>query len=137
MCAGQQVDSHEYIWADWKGSDDSDKVKKEHEVEQLSNFIETISNEKIETLLEMGCGKSYLTETLLNHNKNCLYIGIDMKENLIKKTNSINNKDNFYVLYSIVTLNNFQKFYDEKIKEILISKKKKEKNIFLFCLHSC
>ena len=113
------------------------KVKKEHEVEQLSNFIETISNEKIETLLEMGCGKSYLTETLLNHNKNCLYIGIDMKENLIKKTNSINNKDNFYVLYSIVTLNNFQKFYDEKIKEILISKKKKEKNIFLFGLHSC
>ena len=40
------------------------KVKKEHEVEQLSNFIETISNEKIETLLEMGCGKSYLTELI-------------------------------------------------------------------------
>ena len=42
------------------------KVKKEHEVEQLSNFIEKITpNEKIETLLEMGCGKSYLTETIL------------------------------------------------------------------------
>ena len=114
------------------------KVKKEHEVEQLSNFIDKISpKEKIETLLEMGCGKSYLTETILSHNKNCLYIGIDMKENLIKKSNSNNNKENFFVLYSIVTANNFQKFYDEKIKEILISKNKTENNIFLLGLHSC
>ena len=51
------------------------KKKKEHEVRQLSNFIHGIfSKTKLETMLEIGCGKSYLTESLLKDNPNLIKI---------------------------------------------------------------
>lgn len=114
------------------------KKKKDHEVRQLSNFIHSIfSKTKLETMLEMGCGKSYLTESLLKDNPNCLYIGIDMKEKLIEKSQQINSNQNVIVLTGIVTANNFDDFYIKNIKQHIKEHKKAEKNIFLFGLHSC
>ena len=114
------------------------KKKKDHEVRQLSNFIHGIfSKTKLETMLEMGCGKSYLTESLLKDNPNCLYIGIDMKEKLIEKSQQINSNQNVIVLSGIVTANNFDEFYLQNIKQHIKEHKKAEKNIFLFGLHSC
>ena len=114
------------------------KKKKEHEVRQLSNFIHGIfSKTKLETMLEIGCGKSYLTESLLKDNPNCLYIGIDMKEKLIEKSQQIYSNQNVIVLSGIVTANNFDEFYIKNIKQHIKEHKKAEKNIFLFGLHSC
>ena len=114
------------------------KKKKEHEARQLSNFIHGIfSKTKLETMLEIGCGKSYLTESLLKDNPNCLYIGIDMKEKLIEKSQQIYSNQNVIVLSGIVTANNFDEFYIKNIKQHIKEHKKAEKNIFLFGLHSC
>ena len=114
------------------------KKKKDHEVRQLSNFIHGIfSKTKLETMLEIGCGKSYLTESLLKDNPNCLYIGIDMKEKLIEKSQQIYSNQNVIVLSGIVTANNFDEFYIKNIKQHIKEHKKAEKNIFLFGLHSC
>lgn len=114
------------------------KKKKEHEVRQLSNFIHGIfSKTKLETMLEIGCGKSYLTESLLKDNPNCLYIGIDMKEKLIEKSQQIYSNQNVIVLSGIVTANNFDEFYIKNIKQHIKEHKKAEKNIFIFGLHSC
>ena len=88
-------------------------------------------------MLEMGCGKSYLTESLLKDNPNCLYIGIDMKEKLIEKSQQIYSNQNVIVLSGIVTANNFDEFYIKNIKQHIKEHKKAEKNIFLFGLHSC
>lgn len=114
------------------------KKKKEHEVTQLAGFINSIFKKtKMETMLEMGCGKSYLTNTLLKENPNCLYIGIDMKEKLVEKTSKFNDNENVIVLYGKVTASNFKEYYTNNIKQKLVNHKKSEKNIFLFGLHSC
>lgn len=114
------------------------KKKKEHEVTQLAGFINSIFKKtKMETMLEMGCGKSYLTNSLLKENPNCLYIGIDMKEKLVEKTSKFNDKENVIVLYGKVTASNFNEYYKNNIRQQLAHHKKSEKNIFLFGLHSC
>jgi hypothetical protein len=113
------------------------KKKKNHEVDKLSKFIkEIIQGEEVNNLLEMGCGKSYMTDHIMNNDKT-LYIGIDMKEDLVEKTNKMFNQDNCHIIYANVTAQNFQQIYDERIKDLIKSKGNDENNIFLFGLHSC
>ena len=124
--------------------DNKDKIyknKKEHEVKKLSEFIksyQSISNCKI--LFEIGCGKSYLTDALLStdNNNNLLYIGVDMNKNVIDRAKQIyKNYKNVYLLNSFIKFDNFDKFYNNNIKNILIENNKLNQNMFLFGLHSC
>ena len=41
------------------------KIKKEHEIKRLSEFINKALTKDTEALFEFGCGKSYLTDALL------------------------------------------------------------------------
>ena len=113
------------------------KIKKNHEVKKLSEFIIS-TNQKSETFLEMGCGKSYLTDALIKSEKNILYIGIDMNINVITKAKKTYKKNkNIYLLDGFITSENFEEFYSNMVKSILSQNKKLAKNIFLFGLHSC
>ena len=116
------------------------KIKKEHEVKQLSDFIkksQSISYSEI--LFEIGCGKSYLTDALLSKDNNGLiYIGVDMKKNVIERAKQIYKKyKNVYLINSFIQFDNFDEFYQNSMKNILIENNKLNKNIFLFGLHSC
>ena len=111
--------------------------KKEHEVSTFTSFLSTI-NISYNSIIEIGCGKAYLTPSLLNTNKDCLYIGIDMKEHLIKKQpKHIHKNKNAYVLYGNITSLNFNSFYTEHIHPIMQSHNKPETNTFLLGLHCC
>ena len=115
--------------------------KKEHEVKKLSNFIKKCQDiSYCEILLEIGCGKSYLTDALLTteNNNKLLYIGVDMNKNVIDKSKEIyKNNKNVYLLNSFINFNDFESFYNGEIKKILTENNKMNKNIFLFGLHSC
>jgi hypothetical protein len=116
------------------------KIKKEHEVKQLSDFIkksQSISYSEI--LFEIGCGKSYLTDALLSKDNNGLiYIGVDMKKNVIERAKQIYKKyKNVYLINSFIDFEQFDEFYVKHVKNILISNNKLNKNIFLFGLHNC
>ena len=117
------------------------KEKKEHEVKRLSNFIKKCQDISFsEILLEIGCGKSYLTDALLTteNNNKLLYIGVDMNKKVIDKSKEIyKNNKNVYLLNSYINFNDFDEFYENKLKSILIENNKINKNIFLFGLHSC
>ena len=117
------------------------KEKKEHEVKRLSNFIKKCQDISYsEILLEIGCGKSYLTDALLTteNNNKLLYIGVDMNKKVIDKSKEIyKNNKNVYLLNSYINFNDFDEFYENKLKSILIENNKINKNIFLFGLHSC
>lgn len=117
------------------------KEKKEHEVKRLSNFIKKCKDISYsEILLEIGCGKSYLTDALLTteNNNKLLYIGVDMNKKVIDKSKEIyKNNKNVYLLNSYINFNDFDEFYENKLKSILIENNKINKNIFLFGLHSC
>lgn len=64
--------------------------KKSYEVMVLSEYMNSlITNEGIFNLIEMGCGKSYLNDYILNNDK-IVYIGIDKKDDLIEKMNKKN-----------------------------------------------
>ena len=86
------------------------------------------STYKLEVFFEMGCGNLYLTESVLSETEgNVLYIGIDMKENLIEKKKKIflqKEKENIYVLSKVVNAKNFSQFYQEKIIPILKAQNK-------------
>ena len=116
------------------------KIKKEHEVKQLSDFIKkSQSLSYSEILFEIGCGKSYLTDALLSgENNNLTYIGVDMKKNVIEKAKQTYKKyKNVYLINSFINFDNFNEFYEKNIRNILIENNKLNKNIFLFGLHSC
>ena len=116
------------------------KIKKEHEVKQLSDFIKkSQSLSYSEILFEIGCGKSYLTDALLSgENNNLTYIGVDMKKNVIEKAKQTYKKyKNVYLINSFINFENFSEFYEKNIRNILIENNKLNKNIFLFGLHSC
>ena len=50
------------------------KIKKEHEIKRLSEFINKALTKDTEALFEFGCGKSYLTDALLStENNNLIY----------------------------------------------------------------
>ena len=111
--------------------------KKNYEVSAFTSFLSSI-NISCSTIIEMGCGKAYLTPSLLNTNKDCLYIGIDMKEHLItKQPKHIHNNKNAYVLYGNITSLNFNSFYNEHIHPIVQLHNKNETNMFLIGLHCC
>lgn len=122
-----------------KSKKTSYKQKKAHEVDKLSRFIQLIGNkEKTEVYLEMGCGKSYLIDNLMINNNDSLYIGIDMKEDLIANSTKQNlTKDNVIVLSSMITVSNFDKFFTDTICSSIKSKNKQLDHILLFGLHSC
>ena len=66
------------------------KEKKEHEVKRLSNFIKKCQDISFsEILVEIGCGKSYLTDALLTteNNNKLLYIGVDMNKKVFMRIN--------------------------------------------------
>ena len=111
--------------------------KKEHEVSTFTSFLSTL-NISYNSIIEIGCGKAYLTPSLLNTNKDCVYIGIDMKEHLIKKQpKHIHKNKNAYVLYGNITSLNFNSFYTEHIHPIMQLHNKPETNTFLLGLHCC
>ena len=112
-------------------------LKKEHEVSTFTSFLSTISI-SYDAIVEIGCGKAYLTPSLLSANKQCLYIGIDMKEHLItKQPKHIQKNKNAYVLYGNITSLNFDSFYNEHIHPIMQTHNKNEMNMFLIGLHCC
>ena len=116
------------------------KIKKEHEVKKLSDFIrQSQSLSYSEILFEIGCGKSYLTDALLSgDNNNLTYIGVDMKENVIEKAKKTYKKyKNVHLINSFINFDYFSEFYEKNIKNILIENDKLNKNMFLFGLHSC
>ena len=117
------------------------KNKKEHEVEKLSDFINSSqSNSHCEVLLEIGCGKSYLTDALLSTNNanNLIYIGVDMNKNVIDRAKQIYKKyKNVYLLNDFIKFDSFDEFYENNVKEILKENNKSDEKIFLFGLHSC
>ena len=116
------------------------KAKKEHEVKKLSEFIkntQTLPYSQI--LFEIGCGKSYLTDALLStKDNNFFYIGVDMKKIVIEKSKQkYKNNKNVYLLNSFINFDNFNEFYENQLKPILLENNQLNKNIFLFGLHSC
>jgi hypothetical protein len=119
----------------------------------LANYmIEKIASKSINVAIEMGCGKSYLTERLFECNKDLIYVGIDKQKDLIsnsdlnqqnKKNKKAKNKNkreiiiknkkainvieqdsirDRSILYDLNIDNNFNSFYEETIKKDLLSK---------------
>lgn len=117
------------------------KYKKEHEVKKLSDFIKSSqSNSHCNVLLEIGCGKSYLTDALLSTNNanNLIYIGVDMNKNVIDRAKQIYKKyKNVYLLNDFIKFDSFDEFYENNVKGILKENNKSDEKIFLFGLHSC
>ena len=115
------------------------KIKKEHEIKRLSDFINKAITKDDEILFEFGCGKSYLTDALLStENKNLIYIGVDMNKKVIDTAKKTYEKyKNVYLINSFIDFEQFDEFYEKHIKDILISNNKLNKNIFLFGLHNC
>lgn len=96
------------------------KNKKSYEVDVLSRYMIDIFNENgIKNLIEMGCGKSYLTNNILI-NEDMVYFGIDKKDHLIEKS-ELKSKKNIFLINEIVDYENFDKIYKEQIKENLIA----------------
>jgi hypothetical protein len=117
------------------------KQKKEHEVQKLSDFIKSSQSiSHCDVLFEMGCGMSFLTDALLstNNSNDLLYIGVDMNKKLIENAKKKYQKyKNVFFLDSLINFDNFNEFYENHMKNILIENNKLNKNIFLFGLHSC
>jgi hypothetical protein len=108
------------------------KVKKSYEIEVLSNYIgDILETEKVNNIIEMGCGKSYLTDNILL-NDNMVYIGIDKKDHLIEQTKKLNSSDNAVVINYELTVENFPNLYNSEISKYI-----KNEGIMLFGLHSC
>jgi len=109
------------------------KKKKSYEVENLSHFmIKKLEKNDIKSILELGCGKSYLTNNILIKNEDIIYVGIDKKEELIKQPLIKKNK-NIILMNYFIEHYNFKKFYEENLKDYI---RTDNKNL-LFGLHSC
>jgi hypothetical protein len=112
------------------------KSKKNYEVEKLSQYmLDIIEKENLKNLIEMGCGKSYLTDSILLSD-DMVYIGLDRKDDLIDKSTKSNKKKNLFVLNHDITLENFSEIFEKEI-ESKLNKSIDEKKIMLFGLHSC
>jgi hypothetical protein len=102
------------------------KIKKSYEVDVLSRYMIDIFREnRIKNVIEMGCGKSYLTNNILI-NEDMVYFGIDKKEHLIVKSEH-KAKKNIFLINEIVDFENFDAIYQNQIKENLIASVSKEK----------
>ena len=134
------------------------KNKKCYEVDVLSRYMINIFNKNnIKNLIELGCGKSYLTNNILIQ-EDMVYIGIDKQDHLIQKSEKLNTKNNIFLINEIVDFENFNRIFLSQIKENLFTEKFQEKfkndkislmelnefkdkpfneNIMLFGLHSC
>ena len=137
-------DYNEIIEGHFLQNKDKNKIfknKKEHEVKKLSDFIKSSqSNSHCNVLLEIGCGKSYLTDALLSTNNanNLIYIGVDMNKNVIDRAKQIYKKyKNVYLLNDFIKFDSFDEFYENNVKGILKENNKSDEKIFLFGLHSC
>ena len=109
------------------------KKKKSYEVENLSEFIiKKLDKNNIKSILELGCGKSYLTNNILIKNEDIIYVGIDKKEDLIKKPLIKKNK-NIVLMNYFIEHYNFSQFYKDNLKDHI----KLDNNNLLFGLHSC
>lgn len=96
------------------------KNKKSYEVDVLSKYmIDIFSENGIKNVIEMGCGKSYLTNNILI-NDDMVYFGIDKKDHLIEKS-ELKSKKNIFLINEIVHYENFDGIYQEQIKGKLIS----------------
>jgi len=96
------------------------KNKKSYEVDLLSRFMIDIFNENnIKILIELGCGKSYLTKNILIK-EDMIYVGIDKKDHLIEKSH-LKTKKNIILISEIVDYENFNAIYEEQIKKMIVS----------------
>ena len=96
---------------------------------QINRFIEIIDDEikkndyKELTILDFGCGKSYLTFVLYYYfvkikNINVKMIGLDLKEDVIKKCNDIAKRYNYENLhFELGDINGFK--YNNKVEMVI------------------
>jgi hypothetical protein len=120
--------------------------KKNYEVVVLSNYmLDKLKVENIKYLLEMGCGKSYLTDSILS-NEEMFYIGVDKKDDLMEKQKKVfDKKENCFIMNEFIDFANFESIYNEKIKPKFLNHHEKfspkmkfeNEKCLLFGLHSC
>ncbi len=102
---------------------------KYYKYKQINRFIEIIDDEikkndyKELTILDFGCGKSYLTFVLYYYfvkikNINVKMIGLDLKEDVIKKCNDIAKRYNYENLhFELGDINGFK--YNNKVDMVI------------------
>lgn len=97
---------------------------------QINRFVEILNdvfkncNQSEITLLDFGCGKSYLTFVIYYYfvkikNIKARIIGYDLKEDVVKKCNALAQKYKYENLHFVVADVSKDKLYDEKIDAVV------------------